>query len=167
MLTLVYAQDLNGAIGYENHLPWTLPKDVKFFKEVTMGHPILMGIKTFDSLNQRLLPGRQSVVVTRDQEYGKDIEGLTVVHSIDEILELGKDQEIMVIGGAEVFKMVWEHTDQIIRTLIEDKFSADTFMPELDRKEWRLSKVIVGEVDEKNPYKHQFEWWQRREPASE
>lgn len=162
MITYVYAEDLKGGIGYQNDLPWKLPNDMKFFKKVTMGHTILMGRSTFESMDCRLLPGRQTVVLTRSKDYGKDIEGLKVVHNVEEVIELAKDQELMVIGGAGVFASLMDHVDQIIRTKIEAEFPADTFMPEIDEKTFRLNKTIQAETDEKNPYSHRFEWWVRR-----
>ena len=162
MITFVYAQDLKGGIGYQNDLPWHLPNDLKFFKEVTMGHTMLMGRSTFESMNQRLLPGRKTVVMTRSIDYGKEIEGLELVHSVEEALELAKDQELMVIGGASVFKELLPHADKIIRTVIEGEFPADTFMPEVDPKTFDLEKIIEVVADDKNPYAHRFEWWIRK-----
>lgn len=163
MITFVYAQDLEGGIGYEGTLPWDLPNDMKFFKETTMGHTMLMGRKTFDGMNQRLLPGRQTVVMTRNKDYGKDIDELTVVHSVEEVLDIAKDQELMVIGGAHIFLELIEHADRIIRTVIEGNFPHDVVMPEIDESQWELVSRIEGVVNDKNLYKHQFEEWVRKD----
>ncbi len=162
MITFVYAQDLMGAIGYRNDLPWHLPNDLKFFKKVTMGHTILMGRNTFESMNRRLLPGRKSVILTSDLNYCQEIEGLTCVHSIDQVLELAKDQELMVIGGAGVFKQLFDHADKIIRTVIEAEFEADTYMPKIDESLFERVNVEEGVVDEKNPYARRYETWLRK-----
>ncbi|MBG9979992.1 dihydrofolate reductase [Facklamia sp. DSM 111018] len=162
MITYVYAQDKRGAIGYNNDLPWYLPNDLKFFKKVTMGHSILMGRKTFESMNKRLLPGRKTIVMTSDVEYGQDIEGLKVVNSIDQVIKLANDQELMVIGGAGVFKSLFPYVDRIIRTVIDEEFEADTYMPELDTNQFELVQEQIGKIDEKNKYAHRFEWWERK-----
>ncbi|UUX34405.1 dihydrofolate reductase [Fundicoccus culcitae] len=161
MITFVYAQDSNGTIGYQNQLPWSLPSDLAFFKQTTMGHTMLMGRKTFDSMNQRLLPGRQTVVMTNQANYGKDIDGLLVVHTEAEVLDLAQDQEIMVIGGAKIFEVFLPYADRIIRTMIEGEFPSDVTVPEIDTNEWHLDKVEEGVVDEKNLYPHRYEWWSR------
>lgn len=162
MITYVYAQDKKGAIGFKNDLPWYLPNDLKFFKKVTMGHSILMGRKTFESMNKRLLPGRKTIVMTSDVEYGQDIEGLMVVNSIDQVIKLARDQELMVIGGAGVFKSLFPYVDRIIRTVIDSEFEADTYMPELDSNQFDLVQEQIGKLDEKNKYAHRFEWWERK-----
>ena len=162
MISFVYAQEARGGIGYQNQLPWHLPNDLKFFKETTMGHTMLMGRKTFESMGRRLLPGRKTVVMTRDLNYGKEIEGLTVIHRLEEGLELAKDQELMVIGGADIFKLFLPYADKIIRTLIEREFPSDVFMPAIDEAEWQLVKVVVGVLDENNTIPRQYEWWERK-----
>lgn len=162
MITFVYAQEINGGIGYQNDLPWHLPNDLKFFKEVTMGHTMIMGRKTFEAMDQRLLPGRETVVVTRQTDYGKDIEGLIVVHSIEEVIAMGRDEKLMVIGGASLFQELLPHADEIIRTMIWEEFPADTFMPAIDENEWELVKTVDGQLDEKNQIPHQFQWWERK-----
>lgn len=162
MITLVYAQDKNGGIGYQNDLPWHLPNDLKFFKRVTMGHTMVMGRRTFESMGCRLLPGRETVVVTRDVNYGRDIEGLICLHSIEDVLELSKDKSLKVIGGAQLFLDVLPHADEIIRTVIDAEFPADTFMPDIDENQWTLVQVENGTTDEANIYPHQYQWWKRK-----
>ena len=163
MITFVYAQDLNGGIGYQNDLPWNLPNDLKFFKKTTMGHTMLMGRRTFESMNRRLLPGRKTVVLTTDTTYGQDVPELTVVHTIEDVLALSEDRNLMVIGGAKVFLDLIDYADRVVRTVIEDKFLNDVVMPEIDEENWELTKVVRGETDEKNIHKRRYEWWQRKE----
>lgn len=162
MITLIYAQDRQGGIGKNNQMPWHLPNDLKFFKETTMGHSILMGRKTFESLNKRLLPGRQSIVLTTRLDYAKDIEGLIVMHSLEEALDYAKNEPLMVIGGAQVYQAFLPYADEIICTQIDETFDADTFMPPIDETKWQLVRIKPGKVDPKNSYSHQFEWWKRR-----
>lgn len=166
MITFVYAQDKKGAIGYKQDLPWHMPNDLKFFKRVTMGHTILMGRTTFESMDCRLLPGRETVVLTTQEDYGKDIQGITVIHSVQEGLDLAKDQEVMVIGGSHVFMSFMPYADKIIRTIVQGEFPADTFMPDIDRTLFTKVKSESVEADEANPYDHIFEWWERIEPAT-
>lgn len=166
MISLVYAQDQAGAIGYQNDLPWKLPADLQFFKKTTMGHTMVMGRRTFESMGKRLLPGRQTVVVTRQTDYGQAIKGLAVVHSIPELLDRYGDRHLMVIGGADLFKAVLPYTDEIIRTFIFDQFPADTFMDPIDTNRFECVKVATGQVDADNRYPHQFEWWHRKEDTS-
>lgn len=162
MISFVYAQERDGGIGYQNELPWHLPNDLKFFKAMTMGHTMLMGRKTFEAMDQRLLPGRKTVVLTNQADYGQDIEGLEVVHTVEEVLALSKGQTLKVIGGAKIFKQLFPYADEIIRTVIDESFPADVYMPAIDEDQWTLIKTEAGITDEKNHYAHQFEWWQRK-----
>lgn len=166
MITFVYTQDEHGAIGFKQDLPWYLPSDLKHFKETTMGHTMVMGRKTFESMGKRLLPGRKSVVVTNQADYGADIPELMVLHNIEDVLELGKNQELMVIGGAGLYESLWPHVDKIARTVIYDTFEADTFIPEIDKSKFELVKVVHGVVDEKNVHARDYEWWKRKEGAT-
>ena len=163
MISLVYAQDRSGVIGNDNRLPWHLPNDLKFFKQVTMGHPMIMGRKTFESMNQRLLPGRKTIVFTSEKSYGQDIKGLELVHSLEDILDYAKNKSVRVIGGAQVFNLVWDHADQIIRTVIDHDFIGDTYVKAIDQSEWSLVRVEQGIVDDRSPYSHRYEWWERKE----
>lgn len=162
MITLIYAQDRQGGIGKDNKMLWHLPNDLQFFKKTTMGHSILMGRKTFESLNKRLLPGRQSIVLTRDTTYGQEIEGLKVMNSLEEALKYAEKEPLMIIGGAQIYKEFLPYADEIICTQIDETFDADTFMPPIDETKWQLVRIEPGKVDPKNHYAHQFEWWKRR-----
>lgn len=142
-------------IGKENNLPWHLPADLKFFKEVTMGHPIIMGRKTHESIG-RNLPGRENIVITRNEDYAA--EGCTVIHSIEELrgIEKQKNEELFVIGGAEIFNLSFSIADRLYITLIEDEFEGDTFFPEFQEEDWKLVSKEKGRRDEKNPYEYSF-----------
>ncbi|MDM5315332.1 dihydrofolate reductase [Fictibacillus sp. b24] len=152
MISFVVAMDENRAIGKDNDLPWYLPNDLKHFKNVTMGKPIVMGRKTYESIGKPL-PGRENIVVTRDDNY--QAEGTTIVHSVDDVLK--KDaEELCVIGGTEIFKLFMPVADRLYVTEIHHTFDADTYFPEINRDEWREVSRKPGILDEKNKYAHDF-----------
>lgn len=155
MISLIWAMDENRVIGLNNELPWRLPEDLKFFKRVTMGHPIAMGRKTFESIGKRL-PGRENIVITRDENYRP--EGCTVKNSIKEFLDYAKDknEEVFVIGGAEIFKEVLPQADKLYLTMIHEQFEGDTYFPVFDLEKWELESREIGLKDEKNPYDYEF-----------
>ncbi|WP_096550921.1 type 3 dihydrofolate reductase [Ureibacillus thermosphaericus] len=146
MISLIVAHDNNRVIGYKNQMPWHLPGDLKYFKEKTMGKPIIMGRKTFESIG-RPLPGRRNIVITRNKEYTH--EGIEVVSSFDEALKLAGDaQEIMVIGGEQIFKIALPIADRLYITLINHEFKGDTYFPAYG-EEWKIvSSSEVFKADE-------------------
>ncbi len=153
MISLIWAQDKNGLIGAGGKLPWRLPADMTWFKKNTMGKPILMGRKTFDSIG-RPLPGRTNIVIT-SQEI--KIEGCMVVHSLDEAIAVaGKMVELMVIGGAQIYKLALPHANRLYITQIHAAFEGDTYFPALDTSEWRKTFHENHEPDEKNIYPYSF-----------
>jgi dihydrofolate reductase len=162
ILSLLVATDENNVIGKDNKLPWHLPNDLKYFKNLTWGMPILMGRKTFDSIGKPL-PGRKSIVITRSNHWNH--EGVEVVHSIDDAIEKAKQsavKEIFVIGGAEIFKTSFNQAFRIYRTLIHHKFEGDVYFPELNTNEWELVSKRYCDADEKNQYPHTFQVWERK-----
>lgn len=152
MISFVVAMDENRAIGKDNDLPWYLPNDLKHFKKTTMGKPIVMGRKTYESIGKPL-PGRENIVVTRDHSY--EAEGTTIVHSVNEVLQIDAE-EICVIGGSEIFKQFLPVADRLYITVIHHIFDADTYFPELNDNEWKEVSRTAGIVDEKNKYAHEF-----------
>ncbi|MFD1358728.1 dihydrofolate reductase [Fictibacillus halophilus] len=152
MISFVVAMDDNRAIGKNNDLPWYLPNDLKHFKKTTMGKPIVMGRKTYESIGKPL-PGRENIVVTRDKSY--KAEGTTIVHSVNEVLQMNAE-EICVIGGSEIFKQFLPVADRLYITEIHYTFDADTYFPELSADEWKEVSRTEGIVDEKNKYPHEF-----------
>lgn len=159
MISLLWAMDENWAIGRNNQLPWHLPEDLKYFKRVTMGKPIAMGRKTYDSIG-RPLPGRENIVITRNQ--GVTIEGCTVIHDVKDLL-MRDDEELFVIGGAEIFKEILPFADRLYVTEIREEFEADTFFPKYNLSEWELIESTSGIKDEKNPYNYEFLVYQRKQ----
>lgn len=159
-ISFIYAMDRNRAIGVNNTLPWHLPGDLKFFKAVTMGHPILMGRKTYESIG-RPLPGRRNMILTQNTEFRA--EGCEVIHSVDEAVQEFRDQELFVIGGAEIFRLFAKTVDRMYITFIEHEFEADTYMSHLDLSAWTLVSSEQGERNEKNPYEYYFRIYQRKQ----
>lgn len=155
MISLLVAMDKNQLIGKDNDLPWRLPADLAYFKRVTMGHPIIMGRKTYDSIG-RPLPGRENIIVTRDTSY--EAEGCKVIHSIEEIVKMNEqtDQELFVIGGAEIFKEILPYSDRLYITEINEEFEGDTYFPAFDKSKWEVISEEKGIKDEKNPYDYKF-----------
>ncbi|WP_186577750.1 dihydrofolate reductase [Aquibacillus kalidii] len=162
MISLLLAMDQNRVIGYKNDLPWKLPNDLKFFKELTTSNVIIMGRKTFDSMG-RPLPNRRNVIMTRDTSYKQP--GCDVIHSIDTIIEWEKQNpeiEYFVIGGGNIFNQVLPYANRMYITLIEEAFPGDTFFPEFEEEEWNITKKEKGQKDEKNPYDYYFIQYDRK-----
>jgi dihydrofolate reductase len=133
-LSLIVAMARNRVIGANNRIPWHLPDDLKMFKRLTMGHHIVMGRKTYESIG-RLLPGRTTVIVTRQRGYA--VTGAIIAHSLhDAINAAARDDEIFVIGGAELFREALPIADRIHLSLVDAEPDGDTWMPEFDRAQW-------------------------------
>lgn len=151
-IALVVAVSQNNVIGRDNQLPWHLPEDLQYFKSVTMGKPILMGRKTFDSIG-RPLPGRKNIVITRDLEW--DAEGVEVVYSVDDALAAGADacavansDEIMIIGGAQIYRDCLPIADRLYLTRVEAEIEGDAFFPDIDIKQWqKIAEKTPKEID--------------------
>lgn len=157
MIILIWAEDETGAIGKDGHLPWRLPNDMRFFKEKTTGHAIVMGRKTFQSMNERPLPNRDNYVLTRQADYKK-----SGVHVIQDIKDLPHERVVYVIGGSEIYKLFLPMADVLIRTKIVGDFSGDTFFPEVDWNQWQLTEEIIGQEDDRNKYAHSFQTFHRK-----
>lgn len=155
LLSLIVAVARNGVIGRGNALPWHLPADLKHFKAVTLGKPVIMGRKTFESIG-RPLPGRKNIVVTRNA--GFRAEGCEVVASLEAALAVCVDaEEVFVIGGAQLYAEALGKADRIYLTRIEADIEGDTFFPPFDSARWRVVESRPGVVDEKNLLPHRFE----------
>ena len=136
-LSIISAMARNRTIGINNSLPWRLPEDLKHFKALTLGHHILMGRKTFESL-PGILPGRPHVVITRNQDF--QASGCVVAHSIDEAIALaGNDEEIFFIGGADLYRQALDYAQRMYLTEIQSDFAGDAWFPEFDRNVWQES----------------------------
>jgi dihydrofolate reductase len=146
--------DRNRAIGRDNRLLWHLPADMAFFRKSTTGKTVLMGRKTFESLG-RPLPNRRNVVLTRQKDLV--LEGCEVIHDLEEALGRYGEEELMVIGGAEIYALAMPHADKLLLTEVETEIEgADAFFPLWDPHGWELTESVFREKDERNPYDCRF-----------
>lgn len=153
-ISLVVAMDENRLIGARNRLPWRLPADLRHFKRVTMGHPIVMGRRTWESIG-RALPGRTNIVMTRRSDY--HAEGAVVVDSLDAAkAAAGECDELMIIGGARLYEQVLPEADRIYLTEIHAAFEGDTYFPELPHDEWACVSRRDCDGDDRNPFDYSF-----------
>ncbi len=156
MITIIVAIAKNNAIGKGNDLIWYLPADLKRFKKITTGHTIIMGRNTFESIGKPL-PNRRSIIITRQKDY--KIEGCFTANSIEQALELAKDEnEVFIIGGSQIYKQVLEKklADRLDVTLVHEEFDADAFFPKIDLNIWEETKREDFKADEKNKYDYSF-----------
>jgi dihydrofolate reductase len=160
LLSAMVAVSENQVIGVDNGLPWRLSNDLKWFKKVTMGKPILMGRKTFQSL-PGLLPGRPHIVITRDPKFtAKDV---TITHDINEAIKAGIEaasqlgaEEMVIIGGAEIYRQALDKLDLIYLTQVHAEIEGDTYFPELDPADWTEVSRELHRKSEKDQYDHSF-----------
>jgi dihydrofolate reductase len=160
-LSLVVAMDAKRGIGVDNQLPWHLPEDLAHFKRVTLGHPIIMGRKTFESIG-RPLPGRRNIVVTRNAGWGH--EGVDVVHSLDDAVALVGADSASIIGGAQIFGQAIGIAERMIVTEIAHSFACDTFFPPLDPAVW-LETARDTHHSDANGYDYAFVTYERKGSA--
>ena len=159
-LAMIVAASENNVIGVDGDLPWRLSADLKRFKKLTMGHHIIMGRKTFDSIG-RLLPGRTTVIVTRNPEF--EFEGAKVAHSLEEACELCKDDDCpFITGGAEIYRMALPKVTHLHLTRAHCEIEGDTILPEIDWDEWNLVEETRFEKDEKNEVDYSFLVYERK-----
>lgn len=168
IISFLLAASENNVIGKDNKLPWHLPGDLKYFKNLTWGMPVVMGRKTYESFGKPL-SGRRNIVITRNKDW--KTEGVDVVHSIEEALFLAQEsavKEIFVIGGAEIFNVLLPKADRVYLTRIHHFFEGNAFFPPLNNGEWQLVKNRDCDADEKNRYSHSFQVWERKpQPSKE
>lgn len=162
MLSIIVAMSKNNVIGKDNKLIWHLPEDMKRFKELTTGHTIIMGRKTFESLG-RVLPNRKHIVITHDLNYKVDNENVEIVHSIEEIKKYVEDkEENFVIGGAIIYKQLIEYASKMYVTVINEDFIGDAYFPKIDEEIWKKVEVVFGIKDEQNKYDYEFVTYKRK-----
>ncbi len=165
-ISLVAAVAENGAIGRGGALPWRLPTDQQHFKQLTQGHCVLMGRKTFDSIGRRPLPGRTNIVITRDTSFG--VEGVAVARDLEAALTLareGGETEAFVVGGAELYALALPQAGCLHLTVVHAELAADVFFPSYDEREWKLVSEAHHEADARNEYPFSIQRWERRTPA--
>ena len=158
-VSIIVAAAEDGVIGKKGGMTWYLPAELKFFKNTTMGHPIIMGRKTHESIG-RALPGRKNIVITRDAAY--KAEGCTVVNSLEAALaEAESADEAFVIGGAEIYAQTLALADKLYITYVDAKVDGDKHF-HFDQNDWEKTKSEKHEADEKNKYSYEFTLWQRK-----
>lgn len=165
LLSLVVAMARNGVIGRDNAMPWHLPDDLRHFKALTMGKPMLMGRKTFAAIGKPL-PGRTSLVLTRDPEWRAEGAGaaqVIAVHSLDEAFQkAGAAPELCIVGGAEIFELTLPIAQLIHLTRIHADIPGDTVFPPLDTSQWRETARVEHPADERHAYAMTFSTLERR-----
>lgn len=160
MISLIVAASINNAIGKENQLLWHLPNDLKFFKNTTWGGVVIMGRKTFESVNKPL-PGRTNIVITKQPDW--NAENVEVANSLDDALEKATAlnfKEIFIIGGGEIYKQSIEIANRIYLTKVHTEIDGDTFFPDLNN-DWKMISNRDFKSDEKNKFDHSFQIWER------
>jgi dihydrofolate reductase len=164
IIAAIFVADLDNAIGKNNQLLCHLPADLKFFKQTTMGSPVIMGRKTYESMG-RLLPGRKNIIITRSSDY--QVEGAEIYHSLENAINAlaagpEKPEKLFVIGGAQIFKQAMPVVSEIYRTVIDYRFEADTFADPIREEEFSLVWEECHTADEKNKFDYCFQKWLRK-----
>lgn len=158
VISLIAAIDENYGLGKDNQLLCHLPADLAHFKKITLGKPIIMGRKTFDSIGKPL-PGRTNIVLSHSQNA---IPGIELVHNLKQALECAVTaEEIMIIGGAQLFQETLPLASRLYLTVIHHQFDADVFFPRFDQKAWRCCQQVFKPADEKNAYAMTFTYYER------
>ncbi len=165
MITAVVALGLENEIGADNQLLWHLPNDLRRFKEITTGHPIIMGRKTYESIG-KALPNRTNIVISRRRDWFE--EGILIVGSVKEALKFAKkiDEQIFILGGGNIYEQTLEVTDRLEVTLVETTRPADVYFPKIDPKIWKKTEESCHEVDEKHAYGYCFQTYERITPLN-
>ena len=160
MITLIVAMGKNREIGKENQLLWHLPKDLKHFKELTSGYPIIMGRKTYESIGKPL-PNRTNIVISRKNDWFE--EGILIVGSIKEAVKFAKkiDEEVFIIGGGNIYEQTIDLADKLEVTLVDAVLDADTFFPKINEKVWQKTNEERHQKDEKNEFDFCFQTYER------
>ncbi len=155
VISLIWAMDKNNLIGADNALPWRLPADMRWFRKNTLGKPIIMGRKTFESFGARALPQRTNIVLTGEQNYSA--EGAVTVHSIEQAMAVAGDvAELMVIGGASLYAQMLPQAARLYVTRVHAEFEGDAWFPKVDWSLWQEVARSGSEIDEKNRYACSF-----------
>jgi dihydrofolate reductase len=158
MLSAVVAMSENRVIGKDNKLPWHMPADLAHFKKITLGKPIIMGRKTYESIG-RPLPGRRNLILTRDKSWV--MAGCEVFHSVDAVLAALEGHDASVIGGAEIFSAFMPSIEKLYLTVIHFQCEGDAFLPALDLQKWQITSKETHAADAANPYAYTFFAYQK------
>ena len=158
-VSMIVAAAENGVIGKDGDMPWRLSADLKNFKQITMGSTIIMGRKTWDSI-QRLLPGRTTVIITRKADF--KVEGAIVVGSLEAALAATDDESPFVVGGAEIYQLALPHVSRIYLTRVHAEIEGDTVMPEIEFGTWNRLESVSHRADVKNSHDYSFEIYEKK-----
>ena len=160
MVSIIVAIAQNGTIGDKNSLLWHIKEDMRFFRTTTSGHPVIMGRKTFESLGSKPLPKRTNIVITRDD---REFEGALTAHSLEEAIRMaGEDEEIFVMGGAQIYREALLVVDRMYITVVERDYEGDTSFPEIDFSQWELVNVVRHERGEEYESPFEFRTYDRK-----
>jgi len=160
--SLIVAASTNNVIGINNQLPWHLPTDMKFFKNTTWGMPVIMGRKTFESLNGKALAGRKNIVITRRNDF--KAHDVVVAHDFEHALTAANEtdcKEVFIIGGGEIFKEVINKADRIYITRVHTVLEGDVFFPEIDKNKWKIVWNRDCDADDKHKYSFSIQLWEK------
>jgi len=155
-ITLVAALAKNNAIGLNGKMPWRLPDELRHFKRITMGKPVIMGRKTRQAIGITL-PGRQNVVISRDPQFQAD--GCDIAQSIEQAFSIATGPELMVIGGGEIYRQAMPHASRMFLTVVDCEPVADTWFPEWNEDEWLLAGSVCHQADESHEYAFELQEW--------
>ena len=160
IVSIIAAMDRNRLIGSDNRLPWHLPADLAHFKQVTMGKPIIMGRKTYESIG-RPLPGRTNIVLTRSADFRA--EGVLTANSLEQALDyVSEEDEVMIIGGSTIYELALPRADRLYLTYVENAGEGDAWFPEFDIERWRVVASEQHRADEKNSSDYRFVSYERK-----
>ena len=158
MISLIFGISRNKVIGCENKLPWRIPEDLAYFKKVTMGYPVIMGRKTYESIG-RPLPGRKNIIITRDSSF--EAPGCVICNSKEQALQEA-DNDAFIIGGADIYRQFIEDAQKMYVTYIDEDFEGDTKLDNIDFSQWELTSSTKGIKDEKNLYDYYFKVYEKK-----
>ena len=159
-ISIIAAADEKGAIGFKGNIPWHLPADFKRFKELTIGHPVIVGQRTFESIGKPL-PGRTNIVISNIPDYRA--EGGLTAHSFEEAVRLaGEVDEAFVIGGGQIYRLALPSARTIYLTRVHGTFEGDVFFPDINENEWKLISSEPQKKDEKNPIDYTYLVYKRK-----
>ena len=160
IISLIAAMDVNRVIGQDGRIPWHLPDDMKWFREQTLGKPVIMGRKTFESIG-RPLPGRTNIILTRSADF--HAEGVLVAHSLEQALDFASaEEEVMIIGGSTIYELALPRADRLYMTYVENAGEGDAWFPEFDIERWRVIDSEQHAADEKNHSNYRFVTYQKK-----
>jgi dihydrofolate reductase len=159
-ISIIVAMSTNRVIGLNNALPWRLSADLKRFKQLTMGHCVLMGRNTYESIG-RPLPGRTIIVLTHQKDYAPP--GVLVAHSLDQALAMASGDELFIAGGEQIYQQILPLADRLYLTIIDGEFAGDAYFPAYDESNWQLISEERHDPTDANPYSYRFLVYERKQ----